>query len=290
MTTVWAGLSVGAIYVLVALGYNIVFIAAGTFNFAHANLIMVGVYLAYWGLAEHSLPVFLVFLVAGVVTMAVATTEERVAFRPVKHSEGHLVTSVGAAAMITGAVELIWGAQALKVPFLNDNPSSTSQAFTLLGGRILPVELLLIVLALASAFTLYAGLRWTMLGLASLATSEDSEAATLRGINTRRLSIGAFALSGAFAGVIGPIVGPKTYAFAALAAALALKGFVAMAMGGFGSVPGCVIGGFVVGMVEALTARWIGGSYTNIAVFALLVLVLMVRPTGLLGQQQERAV
>jgi len=285
MTTVWAGLSVGAIYVLVALGYNIVFITAGTFNFANANLIMVGVFIAYWGLVQVGLPVFVVFLVAGAGVLLVAGAEERVAFRPVKHHDGHLVTSVGAATLITGVVQLIWGADALQVPFIaKNNPTSV------LGGRVVPVELWLIGLALVGAFGLHALLRWTMVGLASLAASEDREAASLRGVNTRWLGLGGFALSGALAGVIGPFVGPKTFAFAGLAIALALKGFVAMAMGGFGSISGCVVGGFVTGLVEALTARWVGGTYEDLTVFALLLVILMVRPTGLLGERTERII
>jgi branched-chain amino acid transport system permease protein len=284
-TTIWAGLSVGAIYVLVALGYNIVFISAGTFNFAHANLLMVGVFIGYWGLAQHGLPVLLVFVVAGVVVMLIATAEERIAFRPVHHLEGHLVTSVGAATLLTGAVQLIWGAQALNVPFFMKN-----DAFTFLGGRVQPVELWLIAIALAAAVILHLALRYTMIGLGCLAASEDREAASLRGVNTRWLALGAFALSGLFAGLIGPFVGPKTYAFAGLAAALALKGFVAMAIGGFGSISGCVIGGFAIGLVESFTDRWIGSSYQNLMVFALLVLVLVVRPTGLLGERAERMV
>ncbi|HEY2301267.1 MAG TPA: branched-chain amino acid ABC transporter permease [Acidimicrobiales bacterium] len=285
MTTVWAGLSVGAIYVLVAIGYNIVFISAGTFNFANANLIMAGVFLAYWGLAQHGLPVLVVFIVAGLAVMVLAGAEERVAFRPVKHIEGHLVTSVGAAVLITGGVQLIWGVQALQVPFFRPN-----EAITFLGGRVTPDELWLIALAVAFAAVFSAALRWTMLGLACLATSEDGEAARLRGINTRWLAFGSFAVSGALAGVIGPFVGPKTYAFSTLAAVLALKGFVALAMGGFGSIPGCLAGGFVVGMVESLTARYVGGAYQDLMVFALLLLVLMLRPTGLLGERAERLV
>jgi branched-chain amino acid transport system permease protein len=285
VTTVWAGLSVGAIYVLVALGYNIVFISAGTFNFANANLLMAGVFIAYWGLAQHGLPVLVVFIVAGLGVLAIAGLEERIAFRPVKHLEGHLVTSVGAAALITGAVQLIWGVQALQVPFFVHN-----KAITFLGGRVVPDELWLIGLAIGLSALFFAALRWTMLGLACLATSEDGEAARLRGVNTRWLALGAFAISGALAGLIGPFVGPKTYAFSTLAAALALKGFVAMAMGGFGSIPGCVVGGFVAGMAESLTARYIGGTYQDLMVFALLLLVLMLRPTGLLGERAERAV
>lgn len=290
MTTVWAGLSVGAIYVLVALGYNIVFIASGAFNFAHANLIMIGVFLAYAGLAQHSWPLYVVFLVAGLGAMAAATIEERVAFRPVRTHHGYLVTSVGAATVMTGIVERVWGVQALQVPFLAHTGAEHSAPFTFLGGRTVPVELALIVFAIVASAVLYVALRYTLVGLAALATSEDSEAATARGIDTRRLSLAAFALSGLFAGVIGPLVGPKTYAFAALASALALKGFVAMALGGFGSISGCVVGGFAIGMVEACTARWWGGTYANLAVFVVLLGGLLIRPTGLLGEREERLV
>jgi branched-chain amino acid transport system permease protein len=231
------------------------------------------------------LPVLVVFIVAGLGVLLLASAEERIAFRPVHHLEGHLVTSVGAAVLITGAVQLIWGVQALQVPFiLHNKPTS------FLGGRVAPVELWLIVIALAAAAVLFVGLRKTMLGLACLAASEDREAASLRGVNTRWVALGAFALSGLFAGLIGPFVGPKSYAFAGLAAALALKGFVAMAMGGFGSISGCVVGGFVIGLVESLSARWIGGAYPDLVVFSLLLVVLMVRPTGLLGERAERLV
>jgi branched-chain amino acid transport system permease protein len=286
VTTVWAGLSVGAIYVLVALGYNIVFISAGTFNFAHAFLLMVGVFLAYWGLVQRGIPVVAVFLVCGIGVMLLSAIEERVAFRPVKQLEGHLVTAVGAATLLTGGAQLIWGTQALQVPFFTGN----NAPLTVLGGRVVPDELWLIVIAVVSGVIIYTVLRRTMLGLACLAASEDREAATLRGVNARLLSLGAFAVAGAFAGLVAPFVGPKTFATITLGAALALKGFVPMALGGFGSIPGCMVGGFAVGMAEALTARWIGAVYEDLIIFGLLLLVLLIRPSGLLGERAERLV
>jgi branched-chain amino acid transport system permease protein len=132
--------------------------------------------------------------------------------------------------------------------------------------------------------------RSSMIGLATLAMAEDREAAALRGVNVRALALGAFALSGVLAGVLGPVVGAKTFAVATLGSALALKGFVALALGGFGSLTGGLIGGLAIGMIEEFTARYLGSSYSTLIVFAVLLLVLMTRPSGLFGTVRERMV
>jgi branched-chain amino acid transport system permease protein len=285
MTLVWGGLSLGAVYAIIAIGYNIVFTASGVFNFAHAQLMMVGTFLAYWGLAVAHLPVVVVFLVAAVIVGALAVVEERIATRPIKGTEGQLVTTVGVATLLNGATQLIWGGQPLTVPFLNGNT-----VWTVFGGRVLPVEMLLIGLAIALAIALIVYSRSSMIGLAALAMAEDREAASLRGVNVRALALGAFAVSGLLAGALGPVIGSKTFAVATLGSALALKGFVALALGGFGSVGGALIGGLAIGMTEEYSARYLGSSYSNLLVFAVLLVVLMAKPTGLFGQVRERMV
>jgi branched-chain amino acid transport system permease protein len=129
-----------------------------------------------------------------------------------------------------------------------------------------------------------------MIGLAMLAIAEDREAALLRGVNVRRLALGAFAFSGLLAGLLGPIIGPQTFAAAGLASAIALYGFVALAIGGFGSLPGGLIGGFVVGFAEEFTVRYMNSNYPDIIVFGILLLVLLLKPNGLFGKSRERAV
>lgn len=285
MTLVWAGLSLGAVYALIAIGYNIVFTASGVFNFAHAQLLMVGTFVAYWGLAQLKWPVVLVFVLDAVVVGALALAEERIAIRPIRGTEGQLVTTVGVATLLSGASTLIWGGQPLSVPFL-----SGSDVWTVLGGRVLPVEVLLIVVALGLTGLLIAYGRGSVIGLATLAMAEDREAAALRGVNVRAVALGAFALSGVLAGVLGPMVGAKTFAVATLGSALALKGFVALALGGFGSLPGGLIGGLAIGMIEEYSARYLGSSYSNLIVLGVLLLVLMTRPTGLFGKVRERVV
>jgi branched-chain amino acid transport system permease protein len=285
MTLVWSGLSTGAVYAIIAIGYNIVFTASGTFNFAHAQLLMVGIFVAYWGFGVAKLPIVLVFVLCAAVVCVLATVEERVAIRPVRGTEGQLVTTVGVATLLSGASELIWGGQPLSVHLLD-----SSRVWTILGGRVLPVEIVLIAAAIVAtgACALYG--RLSMIGLATLAMAEDREAAALRGVNVRALVLGAFALSGALAGLLAPVVGPNTFAVATLGSTLALKGFVALAIAGFGSLGGGLLGGLTIGLVEQYTARYLGSAYVNMVIFGVLMVVLLARPAGLFGRTRERVV
>jgi branched-chain amino acid transport system permease protein len=285
MTTVWAGLSVGAVYALVALGYNIVYIGSGTLNFAHANLMMLGIFLAYWGLVQLGWAIVPVLVVALLLVALAAVSEERLAIRPVRHMQGQLVTMVGAATLITGIIEIAWGQQALSVPsFFPNAPTHV------LGGAVVPDDLVLIGLAvlLTAAFALVS--RFSMIGLMALAVSEDREAAQLRGISVRRMQFGVFAVSGALAGLLGPFLGPLTFASYTLPASLAVIGFVALALGGYGSIVGASAGAFVIGLVQQYTSRYLGGNYENLMIFAILIIVLMVVPNGLFGARRERVV
>jgi branched-chain amino acid transport system permease protein len=285
VTLLWSGLALGAVYALVAIGYNIVFLSSHTFNFAQAQLVMVGTFVAYTGLVVLRLPVLVVALAATVIVMVLAGLEERFAVRPVPDHQTQLVTTLGVATLLNGATQLVWGGQPLTVPFFGGN-----DVVDLFGGRVYPAEIALLVLAVALVVGLSVLARRSMLGLALMGMSEDREAAALRGVDVRKLAFWAFAASGALAGLLGLFVGPKTYAVATLGAALALKGFVALAIGGFGSLPGALIGGLTVGLVESLAARYLGAEYSNLAVFAVLLLVLMTRPSGLFGRVTERVV
>lgn len=285
MTLIWGGLALGAIYTLVAVGYNIVYISSKTFNFAHAQLMMLGAFLAYTGLVTWDLPWPVVLLMAAVGVGIVTLIEERIAIRPVTDMHNILVTTLGAAIFIDGAAQLTWGSQPLAVPFFAGN-----DAVTLLGARVYPVELALIVLAVVVVVGLIVFSRRSIVGLALLGMSEDREAAQLRGVNVRRLALMSFVAAGVLAGAVGMFVGPKTFAVSTLGASLAIKGFVVLAIGGFGSMPGVLVGGVIVGVAEAMAARHLGGEYANLTVFLILVAVLMLRPAGLFVRATERVV
>ncbi|MBM7517938.1 branched-chain amino acid ABC transporter permease [Nocardioides nitrophenolicus] len=285
MTLIWGGLSLGAIYAIVAIGYNIVFISSKTFNFAHAQLTMVGAFVAYTGLVTWDLPPVLVVVMAALAVAVIAAVEERIAIRPVGDMHNILVTTLGASILLDGIAQLTWGTQPLTVPFFGGD-----EAFTLLGGRAYPVELFLIALAVLLVIALGVYSRRSLTGLALLGMAEDREAALLRGVNVRRMAFMAFVAAGALAGFAGMFVGSKTFAVSTLGAALALKGFVVLAIGGFGSMPGTLVGGAMVGLAEAYASRYLGGEYANLAVFLILITILMVRPAGLFVRTKERVV
>jgi branched-chain amino acid transport system permease protein len=285
MDAVWSGLALGAVYALVALGYHIVFVSSNAFNFAHAQLIMLGTFIVYWGSVTLKLPIGLVFLLAAVIVGGVAVVEERTAIRLVRGTEGQLVTTLGFATLLNGATQVIWGGSPLQVPFFG-----SSNVLVVAGGHVFPDDLILMGVAVVLTIGFVLVSRMTVLGIALLAVSEDREAALMRGINVRALGIGAFAVSGIVAGLLGPLIGPKTFAVATLGSDLALKGFVAMAIGGFGSAPGALIGGFAVGLIESEAGRYLGASYSNLMIFAVLLGVLLLRPNGLFGHARERMV
>ena len=285
MTIFWSGLAIGAVYALVAIGYNIVYLSQKTFNFAQAALMMLGAFLAYLGIAVWQLPWWLVAILAAVIVVAIAALEERVAIRPVKDPHNLLVTTLGASIIMEGVAQVVWGGEPRKVPFFIGDG-----VLDFAGGRVYPVELALIVLVVLLVVALQQFSKRSLIGIALLGMSEDREAAQLRGVNVRRFAFLAFVFTGMLAGIVGVFVGPKTFAVATLGASLAIKGFVVLAIGGFGSLGGVLVGGAVVGLTEVFASRYLGTDFANLSVFAILIIILMLKPTGLLTRSRERVV
>lgn len=288
MTTVWAGLATGALYALIAIGYNIVLLASGVFNFAYAQLVMLGTYMAYVGSVTLGAPLGVSILFAGACVALIAVIEERLAIRPLTGREdlqGTLITSIGVAILLDGIVLKVWGSQPKNVP----DPVST-KALHIFGGTVEPSDLILIIVVIVIAVALHIWSRSTPSGLASLAAAEDRDAAMARGVNVRRLTIGAFLAAGLVAGVLGFLVAARTYAVPTLGDNQALTGFVAIAIGGSGSQIGGLIGGFVVGLVNAFAARYTNADWPDIVVFGVLMVVLLLLPRGLFGGAAERRV
>lgn len=290
MTTIWSGLTIGALYCLIAIGYNVVMLASGIFNFAYAQLVMLATYMVYVATAVLGLPILVGALFAGAAIMLAALAEHRIAIAPLLARKGDqhqaaLITTVGVAVIIDGIVSKSWGSQARPIP-----ETIPGNAVNVFGGLVGRNDLLLIGLVLVLGIGLHIWTRKTLSGLASLAAAEDSEAAQARGLNTKRLALFAFALSGAIAGLMGLIVGGKTYATPTLADSLAIYGFVAIAIGGAGSQLGGLIGGFVTGLVSAEAERYTNTDWPQIIVFAVFLLVLLTRPRGIFSSALERQV
>jgi branched-chain amino acid transport system permease protein len=286
-TALLTGLVLGSIYILVGVGYNIVLITSGAFNFAQAAKVMLATFVAYEFGVVSGFPALVVMVIGALIGAGVGVATELVAIRPVagKGLHGELVTTVGVSTILTGVVVAIWSTDVRPVdPFLS------SKVMTIFGGRMTVDALLVVVVAVAVCTSVWAWSRFTLSGLAALAISEDRVAASLRGINVNRLSILATAAAGAIAGAVGPIVGTQTLAVYTLGAVVTLKAFLVLIVGGMGSFPGLLVGGMTIGPIEALTVRYLGSQYTTFVLFALLLLVLLVRPEGLFGRKVERTV
>jgi len=285
MTVVWSGLSVGAIYALLALTMNVIYTSVGVFNFAQGAILTLGVFLAYAGTATWHLPVGLAALLAAVVCAVVAVIEARVVLLPRALGRNELLTTVGAATIIGGVLSLIWGETDLSV--VSPVPGGY---FTLLGGRLDADQLFLIGLAIVVALGVGIWYHRTLAGLTALAVAEDRDAARMRGINVGRKSYAAFAFGGLVAGAIGSAVGNQTYAYPELGSSLVLFAFTAFVLGGAGSLGGSLIGGMTIGLVQEFAARYIGVLYSNLVILGVLLAVLSALPNGLFGQSRMRTI
>lgn len=286
MLTIWLGISTGAVLALVAIAFNIVYVASGTLNFAQPEFLVVGTFVSYMTTSTLKWPLVTAIPIGLVIGAAIGALEERIAIRPLRAgAHGELVTTLGWSVVMSGVVMLIWGPDPLA---LKGFGSESVVGFA--GGRVSINEFVIVALAIVAAAGFSTWLRTTLAGLANLATAEDREAATLRGINVKLLSTVAFAMAGGLLGALGPVVGPQTYAIFNLGALLVMHAFVVLAIGGYGSNMGVLVGALAVGVTESLSGRYLGASYANVSLFVLLMGVLLLRPNGLFGMRSERVV
>jgi branched-chain amino acid transport system permease protein len=297
------GLTLGSIYALVALGYTMVYGVLGLINFAHGEVVMVGALVALsvmnelaGGVAAAPMVLFLGVLAAVLVCMLLGGVLERVAYRPLRHAPrlAPLITAIGMSIVVQQLAMLIWGRGYHAVP-----PLISSEPYTVLGASVTPVQLFIMVLAAL----LMAGLTWLIqrsrLGRAMRATAENPSIARLMGVDTDRVIALTFFLGSALAAVAGVMVG-LNYGIVHyhMGFMLGLKAFTAAVLGGIGHVPGAMLGGLLLGVIEALGAGYLGdltggvlGShYQDVVAFFVLILVLIFRPSGLIGEKiSERA-
>jgi branched-chain amino acid transport system permease protein len=286
MTVVWAGLAVGALYALVATLFNLCMAQTGVFNFAAPQMVMVGAFVTYelYGVLHLWYPLVVILSVlAGAVAGALV---ELLAVRFIPGG-GHtvLVTTVGASFLIEGLAFVRYDTNAYTVPFV-----VRDKVLSVLGGRISIVDIVLVILAVAVTTAAAVVSRRTRWGLNGRAATMDRQAAAIRGVNVRLNQTSAFAVAGAIGGLVGVLAGAKIHASFDVGTALVVYAFVAFALGGIGSYWGCLIGGIAVGMLQAFTTRYVNGSAALIITFGLLLVVLLVRPTGLFGLARLREV
>ncbi len=283
MITLIDGLSLGSIYALIALGYTMVYGIAKMLNFAHGDVIMVGAYAIVITLSSSVSPIAAIVL-ALVLCTALGITIEKIAYKPLRGASplAVLITAIGVSYFLQGVAQLVFGSQPRpvssawrqlpEIPFLNDRGITTAAVVTLVCCIIIMVALTLFI-------------KFTKTGRAMLAVSEDKGAAQLMGINVNGIITVTFAIGSAlaaFAGMFYLLQIPN--ASPTLGAMPGITAFTAAVIGGIGSIPGAMVGGILLGVVEKLSLASPLSSYTVAIKFSLLILILLVKPTGLLGK------
>lgn len=277
----FSGLTNGAIYALIALGFCVVNNTMGIVNFVQVDFVSLGGMMMFTALLTLGLPMVpgLLFAVAGVALVAMVV--ERFGLRPAR-SDNHLVLiflTVGISIILRGIIKIIWGKNRMALPPLTpDNP------INILGASVLPQALWILLLTVVAIGLLTWFFYRTSLGLSMRAVASNPTAAAVVGIAAGRVRLTSYAIAGGLGGLAGVLVTPITTLNYDVGVLLGLKGFAAAILGGFGSFPGAIIGGLALGLLESLSAGYISSAYKDVVAFVVLLLVLCVRPKGILGK------
>lgn len=277
---IFSGLTTGSIYALIALGFCIIHNATGIVNFTQVDFITLGGMMMYTFLLGLGLPLPLAFLLGVLVVTLVGGLVERLAIRPAK-SRAVIVLifiTIGVSILMRGIFKVIWGKNQMALP-----PFSGDTPFTILGATILPQNLWIFFITVLVVIILHLFFNKTLIGKAMRATSFNPRASALMGINVNRMILLSFALSGALGAVAGIIIVPITTLSYDIGVMLGLKGFAAAVLGGYGNSIGAIIGGLLLGVLESLGAGMISSTYKDVLAFIILLLVLFLKPSGLLG-------
>ncbi|MFF1400715.1 branched-chain amino acid ABC transporter permease [Streptomyces sp. NPDC058287] len=280
LQTLVSGLSLGAVYALVAMGFSLVYRTMGLVNFAHADISMIGAYAASTFYLTSKLPFAVAMVTAIVVTGAIGLVIERV-LRPLENKDFDLmlIGTIGFGIVLQAVAVLIWGTTGRAVP----SPLH-SAPLDIFGIRVRTYDLLVMAVAAVAVVALAFFLSRTKRGAAMQAVAMDHEAATAVGINVGRSNALAFAIGAGLAALAGGLVGPMLYVDASLGGALGIKGFAAAMLGGFGSIQGAVVGGVAIGVLDSYAAGHFQG-YSVLITFLVFTVAIMIRPTGIFGER-----
>ena len=287
LNNVITGISLGSIYAIIALGYTMVYGIAKMLNFAHGDVIMVGAYVCFFAMNSFNLPPVVGVLLAVAVCTVLGVVIERLAYKPLRAapSLAVLITAIGVSYLLQNGAQILWGAATKTfTPIVSTDPDAR---LVLVPGQlsISYVAILSIVccIVVMAALTLFTGK--TKMGKAMRACSEDKGAAQLMGIDVNATISVTFAIGSALAAIAGvlmcsayPVLSPTTGSLPGI------KAFTAAVFGGIGSVPGALLGGILLGVIETFAKAYISTDLSDAVVFAVLIVVLLVKPAGLMGK------
>ena len=280
------GISIGIVYALVALGYTMVYGIVKLINFAHGDIIMLGSYFILILTKSMGMPFWLSVIASMLFCAIFGVLIEKIAYKPLRKAPriSALITAIGVSILLQNIVTLI---KPDPVPF----PNALAGSVRFLGIDIGYVNIITILISFILMIVLNLFIKHTKAGKAMRAVSEDEGASTLMGINVNNTIALTFAIGSALAAVGGGLYG-VTYKLIepTIGSVFGLKAFIAAVIGGIGTIPGAVIGGLIMGLVETFTKAYISTNLTDVIVFAVLIIILIVKPAGLLGKNVKEKV
>ncbi len=282
------GVHVGSIYALIALGYTMVYGIVKLINFAHGEIMMLGAYVGFFAIGLWGLPFPLALLVAMVFSALLGVVIERIAYKPLRNAPriSALITAIGMSLLLQNIALVLFGPDPQKMPAV-----ISKEAIHLGSIQISYLTIVTLVLAVGFMILLELFIKRTKTGKAMRAVSQDKAASTLMGIDVNRIISVTFAIGsalGALGGVLYAVAYPQVEPYMGIMPGL--KAFVAAVLGGIGSIPGAMIGGFILGIMESLTKGYISSQWSDAVVFGVLILVLLIKPSGLLGKNTREKV
>ena len=288
-----SGISLGSVYAIIALGYTMVYGIAKMLNFAHGDVIMVGSYICFYAVTSFNLPPLVGVILSVILCTVLGIVIERLAYKPLRQapSLAVLITAIGVSYFLQNAALLLWSSNIKMFPSFfkfTDKNGELQSGVSLAGGQ-LNISYVTIV-TIVSCLVIMVALTWftgkTKMGKAMRAVSEDKGAAQLMGINVNATISLTFAIGSGLAAVAGvllcsayPTLVPTTGSMPGI------KAFTAAVFGGIGSIPGALLGGLLLGVIQIFTQAYISQQLADAVVFAVLIIVLLVKPAGLLGKQ-----
>ena len=285
------GLSLGSVYAIIALGYTMVYGIAKMLNFAHGDIIMVGAYVALLSMTQAGMPPAAAVLAAAVVCTVLGVVIERIAYKPLRNASSSLavlITAIGVSYLLQNLARFILGANPQTLSYVITwkwiNPAEGELSIS--GVTIVTIAVCIVIMIALVTFV-----QKTKPGQAMRAVSEDKGAAQLMGINVNGTIALTFAIGSALAAIAGVLLCSAYPSLTPYTGAMpGIKAFVAAVFGGIGSIQGAFIGGLLLGIIEILGRAYISSQMADALVFAVLIIVLLVKPTGLLGKQIQEKV
>lgn len=279
---VFNGIMLGSTYAIVALGLTLVFGILNIPNFAHGHLYMLGAYFCFTLMTQVGVGFWTALIVSTLALGLIGIAVERLVYRPLK-DQPHInsfISAIGALMILENGVMALWGPQGQRIP----NPYP--EPLEILGIVMTEQRLLLIAVTLALIILLQLFIKKTTLGSTIEAVAQDPEGAALVGINVNRVSSLTFAISTAMAATAACMIAPIFIITPSMGSLLGMKAFIICILGGLGSIPGAIVGGIILGLMEALGGGYISAAYKDVYAFGALILILAFKPTGLFGRKE----